>query len=76
MLLSSHVILPKDLAKTLPKSRLLTETEVSFFVRFAVEFCFMFDRSPRDRKVERHWSAAIEGLAALRYPSVRTRGDN
>jgi Cyclin-dependent kinase regulatory subunit len=26
--LRSHVILPKDLAKTLPKSRLLTETEV------------------------------------------------
>ena len=24
---SSHVILPKDLAKTLPKSRLLTESE-------------------------------------------------
>lgn len=27
VLLASHVILPKDLAKTLPKSRLLTESE-------------------------------------------------
>jgi Cyclin-dependent kinase regulatory subunit len=34
--LRSHVILPKDLAKTLPKSRLLTETEVR------VDWCKVF----------------------------------